>query len=305
MIAAPRTKNGVCLIFKSQQGTGKTELFTNIICKILDLYAIPNMDRIDDILGNFNHLRENKKLIVLNEIGNNEADQNHIKSVITDETFIKQGKGTNQVECENVNNIIITTNNDNPVVIQENDRRFCVIQCSNKYAAPRAKAKDAATEKQREINYQYFEPIFNERDDPEFYDTLYTYLMKEVDIKGFKARDFPITAAREDITDYNRSYYERFIIEHIPELTEGILSKDATTKFMTWIAKLTNEASKYTERKLSLELSKYCIKTNDGSKRGYKGFNANGQQYFADEIEAYTKQANEIVGDTAYLDNVV
>ena len=75
---------------------------------------------------------------------------------------------------------------------------------------------------------------------------------------------------------------------------EGIQSKDANTKFQTWLSKLTNEASKYTERKLCLELSKYCIKTTDGAKRGYRGFNENGLQFFADEISQYEQKSNEM-----------
>jgi hypothetical protein len=64
IVANPIAKNEVALILKSLQGTGKTNLFTNIICDLLGVYSEPNMNSVDDIIGKFNHIRTNKELIV-------------------------------------------------------------------------------------------------------------------------------------------------------------------------------------------------------------------------------------------------
>jgi hypothetical protein len=154
------------------------------------------------------------------------------------------------------------------------------------------------TEARRQRNYAYFAPIYDEIAGDDFHATLYTYLMNEVDLNGFRPMDFPITQARDDITEYNRSYYELFIIDHLADIEAGILFTRIYDKWQTWIERRQRDF-KYTQQKLGLELGKYCVRvantTQLGQGRGYIGLNANGREYFATELE-------QLVADAGLLD---
>jgi hypothetical protein len=289
MLINPDKLNEVALIFRSEQGTGKTHLFTDIISEILGIYALPNENSVNNIIGTFNSMRENKKLIVLNEIGNSEIEQNHIKSVITEKTFTVNKKGEPQREADNVNNIIITTNCTNPVVSHNDDRRFAYFESSNKYAEPHTKNEEKKI-KQKNINYEYFQPIYDELKNKDYYNTVLTYIINEFDIKDFRPQNFPLTQERANIAEYNADYYEEFIIKSIGEIIDGAFFSQLFTEFKEFTKQ--DENFKPSIKKLGQKLTQYCNKTA-AKTREYKGFNREGLRRFEDDIEEYNKDVTE------------
>jgi hypothetical protein len=76
------------------------------------------------------------------------------------------------------------------------------------------------------VRAEYFDPIYDEIDNPKFYNTLFTYFMN-YDIKGYRPAKFPLTQARKDIVETNKSPIETLIEEHIDKFIEGISGEQA------------------------------------------------------------------------------
>ena len=67
ILQKPNFKAGTALVILGNQGTGKN-VFTNVICKLMARYANENVTSIESVVGKFNAVLENKKLLVLNEL---------------------------------------------------------------------------------------------------------------------------------------------------------------------------------------------------------------------------------------------
>ena len=67
ILQSPNFKAGTALVILGNQGSGKN-VFTNVICKLMARYANENITSIESIVGKFNAVLENKKLLVLNEL---------------------------------------------------------------------------------------------------------------------------------------------------------------------------------------------------------------------------------------------
>jgi hypothetical protein len=52
------------LIVIGEQGTGKNKFFTDVISKLFGLYSIANENNINNIIGRFNSVIENKILVI-------------------------------------------------------------------------------------------------------------------------------------------------------------------------------------------------------------------------------------------------
>jgi hypothetical protein len=94
----------------------------------MDKYANYNITDMNMVVGNFNSSIENKKLIILNEAKNADnlkyIDSDSLKSIITDKIGNINEKFKPARMFHNVLNLIIVSNNDTPVKLNKNDRRF-------------------------------------------------------------------------------------------------------------------------------------------------------------------------------------
>ena len=87
ILQKPNFKTETAIVILGNQGTGKN-VFTNVICKLMARYANENVTSIDSVVGKFNAILENKKLLILNELQsidcNEYLNSDALKSVITD-----------------------------------------------------------------------------------------------------------------------------------------------------------------------------------------------------------------------------
>ena len=74
ILQKPNFKAGTALVILGNQGTGKN-VFTNVICKLMARYANENVTSIESVVGKFNAVLENKKLLVLNELQSIDANK--------------------------------------------------------------------------------------------------------------------------------------------------------------------------------------------------------------------------------------
>ena len=135
MIQKPGEKIGTALLLISDQGTGKTVFFTDVLCKLTEGYSIPNENKIENIVGRFNSSIENKVLIVCNELQSIEnaryLNSDALKSIITERNIRYDTKHVKVRDGENVANLIFVSNNILPLKIDNGDRRYVVINCSD------------------------------------------------------------------------------------------------------------------------------------------------------------------------------
>lgn len=240
----PNGKTETAIVITGEQGTGKN-IFTNILCDLLNRYSNKNITNIDHIIGKFNTAIENMKLIVCNELSSAESNKylnsDSLKSVITEKIITIEEKNLSPRIAENVCNLILVSNNDVPVKLEYGDRRYVVTCSSSKYKG----------------NNTYFDKLrasFNR----DFYNNLFTYFMRR-DIKKFNARVIPQTEARDLMLKSSESSYELFIQENITRFVEGFPKAISFEKYKKWADE--NKFNICSSKKFREKIMKFCIDT--------------------------------------------
>ncbi|KAA6371642.1 MAG: hypothetical protein EZS28_032831, partial [Streblomastix strix] len=125
-------KSEVALILQGSQGIGKNR-FTDVLCELLSGYSIKNITDISEFTGQFNSVVENIILGIANELKNfgeaRYSNMDALTSIITDDSIRINEKNQQRRTSENVMNLIMVTNNDFPIKIEANDRRYVVCRC--------------------------------------------------------------------------------------------------------------------------------------------------------------------------------
>jgi hypothetical protein len=205
-------KTGTNIILQGLQGVGKGR-FCDVVAELFAGYSNPNINKIDEITGQFNAVLEGKVLIVLNEARSVDEEKNTnydvLKSITTDETFTINEKNVPRFYAENVVNLIISTNNVYPVKIEASDRRYVVLRCCGVH-----------------INdFDYWKRL-SDGFTVDFYNNLYTFLLSR-DISQFNPRVIPMTEEKLDLIRVGRTEIDIIIIEHLEEFKKGIDCCDA------------------------------------------------------------------------------
>lgn len=240
----PNGKTETAIVITGEQGTGKN-IFTDILCDLLNRYSNRNITNIDHIIGKFNPSIENMKLIVCNELSSAENNKylnsDSLKSVITEKTITIEEKNLSPRIAENVCNLILVSNNDVPVKLEYGDRRYVVTCSSSKYKG----------------NNAYFEQLCASFD-RDFYNNLFTYFMKR-DIKKFNTRIIPKTEARDLILKSSQSSYELFIQENIARFVEGFPRALSYEKYKKWVEE--NKFNICSSKTFKEKITKFCHDT--------------------------------------------
>ena len=212
-------KTGIAVVMTGKQGTGKN-IFTNEICNLMKRYSNPNVSNIDNIIGKFNVGIENMKLDVCNEMTSVETNKylnsDALKTVIT-EGFLDVNQKNEPVRTiENVVNLIFVSNHFIPVKVDEDDRRYFMVETSDKYKG----------------DTKYFDRLVKSFDVEGFHDNLLTFFMKR-DISTFDPRKIPMTKAKRDVLNATKTSYRLFVEEYIEEFSkkEGWNCKEAFDYF--------------------------------------------------------------------------
>lgn len=114
-----------------KQGTGKNT-FIDPIGKLFGAHYLP-LDNIQQLLGQFNFHLKNAALIHANEAvwGGNRKELGVLKAMVTDEYSVIEGKGKDRIVVRNFKHVIISSNEDWPVALDHDDRRFLVLRVSD------------------------------------------------------------------------------------------------------------------------------------------------------------------------------
>ncbi len=127
-----RDKARTAWVLKGVQGSGKNLFFEKIIKPLFGQNQCVVVDD-DRLQSDFNGYMNNKLFVAFNEVANDETKtkrsvKSKIKALISDDTVMVNEKHVRTYEMDNFANILFFSNEAIPLLIEEHDRRFNVIE---------------------------------------------------------------------------------------------------------------------------------------------------------------------------------
>ena len=217
MIQKPTEKPEVAIVLQGSQGIGKGTLF-KIISKFNNNYK--HLSSIDSIAGNFSgHLLE-AFIVVIDEaiFGGNKVFEGRLKNLISEPYISIRSLHKDEIQIRSYMRIFIASNEAWAVPVGEADRRYFILNCSDKY-------------KGQTEPHQFFGKI-NRWIDEGGSEYVFHFL-KNRDISEFNPRSFPKTDARIDMQKLSLNTATRFIYELLEGnvlLTDGCMTTEGVSK---------------------------------------------------------------------------
>jgi hypothetical protein len=214
IIQKPFKRTNVSIVVQGEQGVGKDSYFDAIGYGVLGReYYYSTKSPENDVFAKFNSALARKLVVKFEEADfkTNKENASKLKGLITEIEVQIEKKNKDPINLNNLTNIVMTTNNDVPVVLEETDRRFVLIQASSE--------KRTDTEFWKRIHCGEKNIHL-----PEVCSAYHHYLLHK-DISTFDPKDRPITQLYRDVkqtfTPYHARYFQR-TLELDPERTETL-----------------------------------------------------------------------------------
>jgi len=213
LVQKPAVLPEVSIVVIGEQGTGKSSLWENFGDKLLGKKYALQSSNADDIIGRFN-MNKNKLLVVMEETEskNTFTSCSQIKTLITQPTMCFENKGKDKFQVRNCGRYIFISNNQTPVKIEQSDRRFMVMECSNRHIQDKV----------------FFGKVNDEWNDPQAVRGFYDFLMNR-DISKFNpSRDRIITEAYHDMKSVTVPHIARWLEQKYYDYNSKLASKNPT-----------------------------------------------------------------------------
>jgi hypothetical protein len=225
IVQQPGKPTNVALVIVGGQGTGKTTTFELFMKKIIgSKYFGQTNNPENDLFSRFGFLRDSKVLIVIDDfnVGSIKMNSDPFKSYITGETVTYEAKGKMAIPLKNCMNFVLTTNKQDPVKLDADDRRYAVLEVSD----------------QLKGNHAYFTKLYRYLENPANIRAVYELLM-DIDISktNFQA-ERPITELYQEIKNMSVDKELLFLRDKI----EGVQSQqifrasDFYQDFRSWLS---------------------------------------------------------------------
>eukprot|EP00798_Chlamydomonas_sp_ICE-L_P025142 gene25142-biopygen19610 len=201
----PAQKTGVAILLKGEEGVGKNRATDLLRAMVGADKFLQTATPANTLYGRFNRQREGRFLIVVNESNghDNFAANDVIKDMITCDQFECESKGVNAYTMQCFSRFIFTTNNDNCLRVNPDNRRYVIIETSSVMKG----------------NTEYFNHLSGLIDDAESRVAFYKFLMAR-DIKGVEwIRSRPATTYMSQMVSMNLPYEHQFILHMIQGLS--------------------------------------------------------------------------------------
>jgi hypothetical protein len=237
-------EKSICPIFNGLQGVGKDSII-KFISEMIghDKYFLSETPE-RDVWGHFNGGIANSKLVHLSEIDRTNVMNcmGKIKGLITDDTITINEKCQKPYTINSYQVYVIVTNNDEPVKIQEGDRRFTLIRTS-------AEKKGDA---------EYFNVLYSLLKNKNSLKSIYNYLMTVDCPRVFNYQHIAHSEYHQEILHIEDPEEIRFLKEFVAEkkcnTTHRVI--DIFKHFMEW--RIINSPNS----KIEWNLIKFGIKTS-------------------------------------------
>lgn len=208
MIQYPFNKTGVCIIFSSKiQGVGKDTLMT-LIQNIIGNHVAHYID--DTQFWNKHDTMKEGAIMMYLEEANSNANKSRsdlLKARITSNDITIEPKGLKPYSVPNIARYFMTTNNSDPVLLEESDRRFLLINPSDRLV-------------QTDWNNVYSNISKNT-----WIRAIGNYL-ETVDLTDWNPRKFPVTEIKKDMMELTKSSERLFLEQWKCDSPNGLLGKD-------------------------------------------------------------------------------
>lgn len=161
------------IVLCGSQGVGKNS-FVDPLRILLGAHYAP-LSSIAELVSNFNYHLKNAVLIHANEAlwGGNKKEIGTIKAMVTEGYCLIEGKGKDRIMVRNFKHIILSSNEDWPIHLDADDRRFCVLRVSEEHKE----------------DHEYFKAIQDELQSGGYEALLYDLLHE--DLNNFNPRKLP------------------------------------------------------------------------------------------------------------------
>lgn len=201
------------LVLCGSQGVGKNS-FVEPLGELLGSHYVL-LSSISELVSNFNYHLKNAVLIHANEAlwGGNRKEIGTIKAMITEKTCLIEGKGKDRIMVKNFKHVILSSNEDWPVHLDADDRRFFVLRVSEE-------CKE---------NHAYFGALEQQLENGGYEALLYDLLTE--DLKDFNPRVIPPSPNAFDIKLRSQNSSYRYLYE---VLTGGGFTISSDTDRPVW-----------------------------------------------------------------------
>lgn len=188
MIQYPDELQQTILLFKGLPGIGKNTIFELMRSLMGSKYVISE-NNIKNISGDFNGMIENKLFIMIDEVSGTEflSHKDKIKALSTSPIQTINKKGISQYIVKHYATLMLASNQEKPVTIDNKDRRYFINQGDYKNIKEGMKDK-------------LFTPFYADLNDNEIMNQLFHYF-NSMDLKDFDPRDIPKTRAKEALEE--------------------------------------------------------------------------------------------------------
>ena len=228
-----RQKTGTAWIFQGTQGTGKGVLYEYILSPILghEYCHEMTMDRMED---GFNQYLEQNLLLFIDEaqVGDSKSGErilNRVKNLVTEPRQHIRGMRRNAITRDSYTNIILASNHDEIIRIEDKDRRFNV--------APRQETP---------LPLDYDDIVRIGAELPGFATFLNSYAVSERDVRQVlmnedrqKLVDLSLTTLDKFFhatRDGDLSYFTQFLTTSITTDVEGLKYHDFARIVLGWVS---------------------------------------------------------------------
>ena len=219
------------LVLCGSQGVGKNS-FVEPLGILLGSHYAP-LSSITELVSNFNFHLKNAILIHANEAlwGGNKKEIGTVKAMITEKTCLIEGKGKDRIVVPNFKHIILSSNEDWPVHLDPDDRRFLVIRVSEEHKE----------------DHEYFKAIQEQLSNGGYEALLYDLLHE--DLTNFNPRKMPSSTDSFSIKMRSVESAHRYIYAALSEggfsigkssdtdnqIWQGVIPKDSVyADYMEW-----------------------------------------------------------------------
>lgn len=200
-VQKPHKKTGVVLVCKGKKGVGKDTFWDAFGYNILGKYFTATGKPEHDLFGRFGGATAMKLMVKIEE-GNflvNKEHEERFKNLITCKKDVLEQKGKEPIEVDSFTNYVMTTNQNVPVMLTPDERRFVLFEASE----------------EKKGDEEFWTDVYTQLEKDEVHAAYLDYLLKK-DISEFNPRAKLIrTEAFIDALQSFIPYHARWFQTHI------------------------------------------------------------------------------------------
>ncbi len=199
VVRFPHKNPGVSIVLMGIQGCGKTTISMTLKAICPDHSKVVS-DLLRDLLGEFNGDYLHVKFFLHEEssFAGDKKTASKLKDIITSEYRNNRLKFLNGVEVKNIGFHIFTSNSENPINVENSDRRHNIFKCSSELVG----------------NRKHFNDYYNWLNG-EGKNYLVNYFQNVVDLTDFDVRNIIDTEAHGEVKQNNFESIDKFLLDFL------------------------------------------------------------------------------------------